>query len=226
MSRHPEARPIIMDLNPNSPISESYRKLRTNLQYAEVDRPLQMLMVTSASPHEGKTTTVNNLAVAYAQSEKSVLLIDADLRKPTAHHSFRLSNRVGVTSILSGQKRIIEAIQDTRIPNLKVMTAGPIPPNPSELLGSKRMDGLLQELREMYDIVLVDTPPVLAVSDAQIVSTRCDGVLLVINSKRVKRQFAVKARDALLFVKARIVGVALNQVPTNEAYPYYEYSSN
>ncbi|WP_192043671.1 CpsD/CapB family tyrosine-protein kinase [Paenibacillus rhizovicinus] len=216
-------RPIITDLNPLSPISEAYRTLRTNLQYAGVDRSLQLLMVTSASPREGKTTTINNLAAAYAQADKSVLLIDADLRKPTAHQTFQLSNRCGLTHVLAGNASAREAVKETHIRNLSVMPSGSIPPNPSELLASRKMDLLLDELRQMFDLVLIDTPPVLAVSDAQIMASRCDGVLLVINAKSVKRQHALKARDALHFVQAKIVGVAMNQTAASELNGYYSY---
>ncbi|WP_042168357.1 CpsD/CapB family tyrosine-protein kinase [Paenibacillus gorillae] len=223
MSRNQELRPIVTDANPMSPISEAYRTLRTNLQYAEADRQLQLLMVTSASPKEGKSTTIMNLAVAYAHSGRKVVLVDADLRKPTAHYTLQLSNRSGLSQVLSGQDLLGNAIQQSRIAGLDVLTAGPVPPNPSELLGSARMDSVLDKLKEQYDIVLIDTPPVLAVSDAQIVSTRCDGVLLVINARSGKRQHAIKARNALQFVQARIVGVALNQTTQSEAGPYYEY---
>ncbi|UVI27909.1 CpsD/CapB family tyrosine-protein kinase [Paenibacillus spongiae] len=219
-----EARPIITDLNPMSPISEAYRTLRTNLQFASVDRTLQLLMVTSASPREGKTTTINNLAVAYAQSEKSVILVDADLRKPTAHQTYNLSNRCGLTNVLTGQAAAADAIKETQISHLSVLPSGLIPPNPSELLGSRKMDQLLEELRSRFDIVLIDTPPVLAVSDAQVMATRCDGVLLVVNARSVKRQQAVKARDALQFVQANIVGVMLNQTSSRDVGAYYEYS--
>ncbi|QHT64006.1 CpsD/CapB family tyrosine-protein kinase [Paenibacillus lycopersici] len=217
-------RPIITDLNPLSPISEAYRTLRTNLQYAGVDRSLQLLMVTSASPREGKTTTINNLAVAYAQADKSVLLLDADLRKPTAHQTFQLSNRCGLTHVLAGNAAAREAVKETHIRNLSVMPSGSIPPNPSELLASRKMDLLLDELRQSFDLVLIDTPPVLAVSDAQIMASRCDGVLLVINARSGKRQHAAKARDALQFVQAKIVGVALNQTAASELSGYYSYT--
>ncbi|MFD0713728.1 CpsD/CapB family tyrosine-protein kinase [Paenibacillus sp. GCM10027626] len=219
-----ESRPIITELNPASPISEAYRTLRTNLHFSNVDHKLHVLMVTSANPREGKTTTINNLAVAYAQSEKSVLLIDADLRKPTAHQTFKLSNRCGLTNVLTGQAQVDEAIKETSNSFLHVMTSGPIPPNPSELLGSKKMDQIIEELSNRFDLLLIDTPPVLAVSDAQIMATRCDGVLLVVNARSVKRQHAIKARDALQFVQARIVGVALNQISSREMNPYYTYS--
>ncbi|MGO4108783.1 CpsD/CapB family tyrosine-protein kinase [Paenibacillus sp. YAF4_2] len=216
-------RPVVADANPTSPISEAYRTLRTNLQYAETDRPLQLLMVTSAGPKEGKSTTIMNLAVTYAQMEKRTILVDADLRKPTAHFTFGLSNRTGLSHVLSGQADLREVVKESRIPGLDVMTSGPIPPNPSELLGSSRMDALLDQLREQYDIVLIDTPPVLAVADAQVVSSKSDGVLLVVNARTGKRQHAIKARNALQFVQARIVGIALNQTAHRDAGPYYEY---
>ncbi|CAM3381359.1 CpsD/CapB family tyrosine-protein kinase [Paenibacillus lupini] len=216
-------RPVVADANPTSPISEAYRTLRTNLQYAETDRPLQLLMVTSAGPKEGKSTTIMNLAVTYAQMEKRTILVDADLRKPTAHFTFGLTNRTGLSHVLSGQADLREVVKESRIPGLDVMTSGPIPPNPSELLGSSRMDALLDQLREQYDIVLIDTPPVLAVADAQVVSSKSDGVLLVVNARTGKRQHAIKARNALQFVQARIVGIALNQTAHRDAGPYYEY---
>ncbi|GMK39902.1 tyrosine protein kinase [Paenibacillus sp. CCS19] len=207
-----------------SPISEAYRKLRTNLKYSESERALKLLMVTSASAKEGKSTTAVNLATVYAQAGQRVLLLDCDMRKPTVHKTFALSNRNGLSQVLSGQSEWVDAVQPTRIKNLQVLTSGPIPPNPSELLDATRMDGLLEQLRERYDMVLIDTPPVLAVSDAQIMATRCDGVLLVVNARGAKRREAIKAREALLLVQARIVGVALNGTPPKEGYGYYEYS--
>lgn len=216
-------RPVVADANPTSPISEAYRTLRTNLQYAETDRPLQLLMVTSAGPAEGKSTTIMNLAVTYAQMDKRIILVDADLRKPTAHFTFGLSNRTGLSHVLSGQSDLKEVIKESRIAGLDILTSGPVPPNPSELLGSSRMDDLLGKLREQYDMVLIDTPPVLAVADAQIVASKCDGVLLVVNARTGKRQHAIKAKNALQFVQARIVGIALNQTAHRDAGPYYEY---
>ncbi|WP_336775974.1 CpsD/CapB family tyrosine-protein kinase [Paenibacillus sp. MMO-58] len=216
-------RPVVADANPTSPISEAYRTLRTNLQYAETDRPLQLLMVTSAGPEEGKSTTILNLAVTYAQMERRTILVDADLRKPTSHYNFGLSNRTGLSHVLSGQADLSEVIKETRIKGLDVLPSGPVPPNPSELLGSSRMEELLGKLREQYDMVLIDTPPVLAVADAQVVANKCDGVLLVVNARTGKKQHAIKAKNALQFVQARIVGIALNQTAHREAGPYYEY---
>ncbi|SEC11450.1 CpsD/CapB family tyrosine-protein kinase [Paenibacillus sp. GP183] len=227
MSQSTNKNPLITDVNPKSPISESYRTLRTNIQFSAVDEDLKVLMVTSAGPGEGKSTTIANLAVAYAQSDKKVLLIDADLRKPTMHHTFRLTNRWGLTNLLTNQAEIEEVINSSSIPNLDVLTSGPIPPNPSEILSSKRMNTLLEELKKRYDIILIDSPPAIAVTDAQILATRCDGVILVIDSGKVKREIALKAKANLEHVQARLLGVVLNNVDrkNKDAYYYYYYGN-
>ncbi|HZG86160.1 CpsD/CapB family tyrosine-protein kinase [Paenibacillus sp.] len=216
-------RKIITVSNPKSPISESYVRLRTNIELSAVDEPIQVIMVTSANPGEGKSTTAANLAVVYAQADKQVLLIDADLRKPTMHHHFMLSNRNGLTSVLTNQVSIGGAIRETSVPNLRALTSGPIPPNPSELLSSKRMESLIAELRSEFDIIIIDTPPTLAVADAQIISTRSDGAILVLNSGNVKRELALKAKQSLEHAKARILGVVLNNVDRKNADSYYYY---
>lgn len=174
-------------------------------------------------PGEGKSTTAANLAIVYAQSDKKVLLIDGDLRKPTMHKTFNLSNRWGLTSLLTGKVTINEVIRETQIDNLEVLAAGPIPPNPSEILSSKKMEDLLEELKGKYDMIIMDTPPVLAVTDAQILSTKCDGVVLVLTSGRVKRDFAIKAKANLDHVNARILGVVLNNVDAKNSENYYYY---
>lgn len=220
-------RPIITHVNPKSPISEAYRTLRTNIEFSAVDGQVKVIMMTSAGPGEGKSTSISNLAVAYAQADKKVLLIDADLRKPTMHHTFQKSNRSGLTSILTSQITWKEAIQNTSIPNLDILTSGPIPPNPSEIVSSQRMHTLLNELRDRYDVILIDTPPALAVTDAQIIATRCDGVILVIDSGKVKRDAALKVKQNLEHVKARILGVILNNVnrQSRDSYYYYYYGA-
>lgn len=216
-------RPLITISNPQSPISEAYRSLRTNIQFSSVDRHLQTLMVTSSSPQEGKSTTISNLAVVYAQADKSVLLIDADLRRPTVQHTFFVSNRQGLTDILTGQASVQDVIKETTVPKLSVMPSGTIPPNPTEILGSQKMSLLLEELKQRFDIILIDTPPVLVVSDAQIVATKCDGVILVVDSSRLKRSMAIKARDHLQFVQAQILGVVLNKIPRKHIKGSYDY---
>jgi len=218
-------RPLIAYTNPKSPISEAYRTLRTNIQFSAIDGDLRTIMVTSAGPSEGKTTTIVNLAITCAQAEKKTILIDADLRKPTLHQTFGLSNRLGLTNILTGQSMLGDVIKSSDVPHLDLLTSGPIPPNPSEILASKRMTALLEQLSQEYDTVLVDSPPALAVADAQIISTRCDGVLLVVDSGKVKREAAMKVKAGLEHVQARILGVVLNNIDRKhgEAYYYYYY---
>ncbi|MHA7966138.1 CpsD/CapB family tyrosine-protein kinase [Paenibacillus sp. CAU 1782] len=227
MSRSKNKRQLITLSNPRSPISESYRSLRTNIDYSAIDEKIQVIMVSSAGPGEGKTTTITNLAITYAQSERKVVLIDADLRKPTAHHNFSISNRWGLSSVLSQQCTLEESIQMSNVPGLDVITSGTIPPNPAEMLGSNRMTAIIQQLREMYDIVLIDTPPLLAVTDAQIVATKSDGAIMVVDQGRVKRDIAKKAIQNLQTVNARILGVVLNNVKrkANEESYYYYYGA-
>jgi capsular exopolysaccharide synthesis family protein len=217
------SRRLITVENPKSPVSESYVKLRTNIELSAVDNKIQTILVTSPNPGEGKSTTAANLAVSYAQADKKVLLIDGDLRKPTLHHFFVLSNRGGLTNVLTNQLILGAALRDTSVENLQVITSGPIPPNPSELLSSRRMISVLSDLREQYDVIIIDTPPVLAVADAQILSALADGTILVINSGRVKREFAMKAKATLEHAKARILGVVLNGMNRKNADAYYYY---
>lgn len=220
-------RHLIALLNPRSPVTESYRALRTNIDFSSVDEQTRVIMVTSAGPEEGKSTVVGNLAVTYAQDERRVLLIDADMRKPTVHRTFQLSNRYGLSSFLSRQIDLENAIQESGVPNLSVMTAGPIPPNPAEMLNSNSMTKLMEQLRESYDVVLIDTPPILAVTDAQLLASKSDGVLMVINAGKVKKEVVLKAKENLTRVNARMLGVVLNNVKrkASEEYYYYYYGS-
>lgn len=216
-------RHLIAAIDPRSPVSESYRSLRTNVDFSAVDGKMQVIMVTSAGPGEGKSTTIGNLAITYAQAERRVLLIDADMRKPTEHHTFDVSNRLGLSSVLSQQSGVGEAIQSTQIPNLSVLTSGPIPPNPAEMMASNRMTQLMEELRGMFDVILIDSPPILAVTDAQLLSVRCDGVIFVIDQGKLKKEYALKAKANLEKAGAKILGVVLNNVKRkkNEYYYYY-----
>lgn len=214
---------IIVHNNPKSPVSEAYRSLRTNIQFSSVDNPVQVIMVTSASPGEGKSTTACNLAATYAQFGHQVLVIDADLRKPTAHHTFLCSNRFGLTNVLTNRSQVKEVIIETFVPNLSLLPSGMIPPNPAELLGSNRMKQLLQELRQQYDIIVVDTPPALAVTDSQIMAAISDGVVLVVDSGKVKIAQAQKAKEKLEHVNSRILGVVMNNVKRSQQDDYYYY---
>lgn len=219
---------LITMLNPKSPISEAYRSLRTNVQYASVDQQIKVLMVASAKSGEGKTTTVTNLAVTYAQEGKKVLLIDGDLRKPSLHHLFQHSNRIGLTSVLFNHQLLPEVIRETNVDNLSVITSGPIPPNPSEILGSQRMISLLEELKGKFDVILFDTPPILAVADGLVISSYCDGVVLVVLAGKVKKSLVQKTKASLEHVQAKILGVVLNNNSRSKSsgHIYYYYGSN
>lgn len=208
---------------PKSPIAEQYRTIRTNIQFSSVDNELQTIIVTSAGPGEGKSTTTANLAVVFAQQGKRVLLVDADLRKPTVHYTFRLENHVGLSNVLTRQASLEDAINPTTQDKLWVLTSGPIPPNPSELLGSKGMISLIELAKNEFDVIILDTPPVLAVTDSQILSNYADGVVLVVSSGKTETDAAKRAKDLLVSAKAKILGVVLNNKKQAESNYYYYY---
>lgn len=208
--------------DPRSPISEQYRTIRTNIQYASVEEELRAILVTSAGAGDGKSTTVGNLAVVMAQQGNKVLLMDTDLRKPTVHYIFKQSNNRGLTNILTHQKRLEECTLTTEVENLYILPSGPIPPNPAELLGTKTMHELVEETLQYYDFVLFDSPPVLAVTDAQILTDYCDGVVLVVSSGKTGREEAVKAKELLTHAHAKLLGVVLNEKKQKQNdYNYY-----
>jgi capsular exopolysaccharide synthesis family protein len=219
---------LITEHSPKSPISERYRMLRTNIEFSTLDRQLQVIMITSSKPSEGKSTTSANVAVSFAQANKKVLLIDADLRKPSQHHIFGKSNRSGLTTALFKQQELSDIIQQSSIENLSILQAGPTPPNPSELLSSKQMAALLDTTRGMYDVIIIDTPPILSVTDAQIVATLSDGVVLVIDSGKVKKDVVLKAKASLEHVNAKLIGVVLNNINRkhSDSYTYYYGEGN
>lgn len=204
--------------------SEAFRVLRTNLQFASVDRPLRTLMLTSPAPSEGKSLTIANLAAALAQADKRVVLIDADLHRPRLHRIFGLRNNVGLTTgLLDERPDLADLLQETPVPGLRVLTSGPLPPNAAELLGSSRMRDLLAHLGAQADVVLLDTPPVTALSDAAIISAQVDGVLLVLGAGDTRREIARRAVVALQRVNARLVGALLNRMPVEGSGYYYYY---
>jgi protein-tyrosine kinase len=216
-------RSLITFHSPRAAISEQYRTIRTNIEFSSVDESIKTLLITSSGPEEGKSTTVANLAVVFAQQGKKVLLIDADLRKPTVHYTFQVDNVNGLTNVLTKQSPLEKAVNKSHVEHLSVLTSGPIPPNPAELLGSKAMEDLLALAVEEYDIVIFDTPPVLAVTDAQILANKCDGTILVVNSGHTEIEPAVKAKEMLLNSKGKLLGVVLNQKKANESQYYYYY---
>lgn len=212
-------------ISSHSATTEAYRVLRTNLQFTSIDRPLRTLMVTSPAPSEGKSLTSANLAAAIARGGRRVILMDVDLHRPRLHRLFGVSNNVGVTSaLLADHPNIENLLQATQIPDLMVLTTGPLPPNPAELLGTARMKHLIADLGAHADMVILDTPPVVALADAAILSSQTDGVLLVLDATRTRREVAKRAMASLNQVKARVVGALLNRVPVRGAgYYYYNY---
>jgi len=207
--------------DPRSPAAEAYRTLRTNIQFSSLDKPLQTLLATSTAPDEGKSTTIANLAVTMAQAEQRVILVDCDLRRPTLHTLFDLPNETGLTSMILAPEDAEIPLQDTGVAGLSLLASGPLPPRPADVLGSRRMEAAIARLRSEADIVLFDTPPVVAVIDAAVLATKVDGVLLIFQASRTSRERARQARQILEKVKANIVGVVLNNAPVEQGYGYY-----
>ncbi|TAA72290.1 CpsD/CapB family tyrosine-protein kinase [Planococcus salinarum] len=218
------ARSLIAYTEPQSYVSEQYRTLRTNINFSSPDENIQTIVITSAGPAEGKSTTAANLAVVYAQEGKNILLVDGDLRKPTMHHTFKIRNIMGLSSILGRQVSLKAAIKKTGVNGLDILTSGQIPPNPAELLASKSMDVLLDQLKSKYDLIIFDSPPMLSVTDAQILAYKCDGVILVLNSKSTEKQQAIKAKEAIAVSKSKLIGVVLNNYSNSKENYYNTYS--
>lgn len=226
MPRHMPDRKLVAYLRPQSPGAEAYRVLRTNLQFMAMDQPLRSILITSSIPEEGKSLTAANLAIAFAQASQNVLLIDADLRRPNVSKMFGTSGRfTGLTSVLAGSVPVEEAIRPGPIPGLSILPSGPIPPNPAELIGSSRMAALLMNLDGLFDLIILDTPPVLAVTDSCALAPRVDGVVIVVRANAVGHPQARRAKEALTAVKARILGVVLDAVQrqSGSRYDYYYY---
>jgi non-specific protein-tyrosine kinase len=203
-------------------VSEAYRTLRTNLEFSSLDRPLKTMVVTSPGPEEGKSTTLANLAVTLAQAEKEVILVDCDLRRPSQHEIFGVSNNVGLTTMMVDEQAMkAPPLLDTGVSGLRLLPSGPLPPNPSELVGSRRMLEIIAWLSKAADMVLFDAPPIIAVTDAAVLASRVDGVLLVIKAGGTKRDHAQKAKALLDKVNAHLVGAVLNNVKMDTS--YYRY---
>jgi capsular exopolysaccharide synthesis family protein len=217
---------IITLTNPTSPAAEAYRTLRINLEFASVDESLHSLLVTSAGPGEGKSTALANLAIAMADGERAIILVDADLRHPTQHELFGLSNEHGLSDMFRSEAAFndppLQAVPNT---TLKVLTSGPLPPIPSQLLAARKMDAVIARLAQQADVVLFDAPPVVAVTDASLLASKVDGVLLVVKAGDTRRDHVRAAKDRLEKVNARLVGAVLLNAPLDASLQRY-YSSS
>jgi capsular exopolysaccharide synthesis family protein len=212
--------------DPFTPVSEAYRMVRSNIQFMAVDTPAKTIMVTSPTPGEGKSTTAANLGVVMAQAGLKTIVVDADLRRPVQHEIFQVTNLAGLTDLLRSPKLEVNGhLRETQIENLQVITCGVIPPNPSELLGSQRMGQLLASLSEAADVVIFDTPPAIAVTDAAVLSNRVDGVVLVTEAGQTRRELAHQAVSNLRQAGAKMFGVILNRVSDKSGSYYYHYYS-
>jgi len=205
-------------------VMEAYRILRTNIHFFHLDNPLQIIMVTSPNPSEGKTTVAANLAVTLAKLDKRILLMECDMRKPSVHEALHLDNERGLSYHLADGIHYKDVLQLTEISNLEVITSGPKPPNPSELLASNRMKVLLEELRRDFDMIIIDAPPVLPVADAVVLSSVVDGILLVVRHGKSTHHSLHQAREILTKANSHILGVVINRIPVKEnpGYHYYE----
>jgi non-specific protein-tyrosine kinase len=208
---------------PRSPISEAFRVIRTNLGFAAIDEELRTMVITSSSPGEGKSTISANLAVVMAQTGKQVIIVDSDLRRPTQHQVFSLPNNRGLTSaLLDSTVAITDHLQQTKVAGLRVLTSGPIPPNPSELLNSQRMGSIIEVLREDADLVIFDTPPALTVADAIILAPQVNGCVLVVDAGQTRQHSVAQAAERLRNSGANILGAVINQLKAGASGYYYE----
>ena len=202
---------FVMEKAPKSIDAEAYRSLRSNIEYSSFDDEYRVIVVTSSVPGEGKSTTSGNLAIALAQSGNSVLLVDCDMRKPSIHKKFKISNAAGTAELLL-RKKLFEEVANKYNENLTIITAGKIPPNPSEMLASRAMTAFIEEMKKEFKYIILDTPPLQAVTDAQVLSTKADGVLLVIRAGSTKKELVSNSVDLINKVHGKVIGTVLNGV--------------
>lgn len=207
--------------DPTSTISEQFNTIRTNIQFSSVDKKLNSILFTSSAPSEGKSTVSNNVAVTWAKQGETVVLVDTDLRRPTIHKTFNVSNRVGLSSYLLGNASFEDVVQPTMVKNLFVITSGPIPPNPSELLGSMRNKDLINRLEDKFGLLIMDAPPANSVTDAQVLATQVDGVVMVVPQGIAEKAGVAHAKQLLDTVHANILGVIMNRVTKEKSQGYY-----
>ena len=213
---------LITLTDPRSPVSEAYRTLRTNLSFYSLDQPIKTLVITSPAPNEGKSTTIANLAVTMAQSGRRTILVDCDLRRPALHELFGVANDEGLTTMVLDEEHPA-ALRETGVDNLWLLPSGPKPPNPADLLGSSQVDRVIERLAEDADMILIDAPPVIGVTDAVVLGAKVDGVLLVISAGETRRDHAERAKELLEKANVRIIGATLTNAPRETTIDgYYE----
>jgi protein-tyrosine kinase len=222
-SRHPKTALPITATRPRSAAAEAYRTLRTNIQFAALAEPYRSLVFTSATAGEGKTTTASNFSIATAQSGTRVCLVDADLRRPSLHKILDLPNQSGLSAALTWGESITSLAQPTRVPNLFVVPSGAPPPNPAELVASARMRELIAEAQDAFDLVVLDTPPIISVADPVAISAQCEGVIVVVRASTVPLEVIRRAISQIAAVQARIIGIVLNRVNLRQEGYYYKY---
>lgn len=211
-------------INPKSIVAEQFRMVRTNLEFSIVDKDLKSLLVTSLAPGAGKSTISANLAATFAAQGKKVLLVDADMRKPTIHKIFKLRNSEGLSTLITKKEAtIFDYIEKVEFENIYILSSGATPPNPAELISSKRMEQLIEEMEQAFDLVIFDTPPVLAVADSQIMAGKVDGTLFVIRKGIDKKEQIETAAERMNSVNAKVLGAIYNRVEQNDDSYYYEY---
>lgn len=216
---------IITHLSPKSPISEAFRNMRTNIMFSDVDNDRRVMAITSNEGSEGKTTVLINYGVTLCQSGKRVLIVDCDLRKPQVHRRFELDNANGLTNLLLKEISLEEACQPTEIPGFFAITAGPIPPNPSEILASRRMAEIMEALKQQYDYILLDTPPLGLVTDAAVLSPNVDGYIILVSLGTVQRDGLLNMLDVFEKINAHVIGIVANKVPVPKRFSKYGYYS-
>ncbi len=212
---------LVVERKKKSIVSEAYRIVRTNIQYSSLDKKLKSIVITSAEEEEGKSTVAGNLALSFAESNNSVILVDCDLRKPSIHKKFKISNIIGLSDVLIGKEMLDDCIISYNN-NLNILPSGTLPPNPSEMINSNLMSSLLEILKDRYDLVILDTTPIISVADAQILSAKADGTIIVVREMKTKCDSITEAQNILSKVGANLIGIILNGVDSlNKKYSKY-----
>ncbi|EGQ0374043.1 TPA: polysaccharide biosynthesis tyrosine autokinase [Staphylococcus pseudintermedius] len=214
---------LIVHHKPKSPVSEKFRSIRSNIMFAGVDEPIKSVIITSSLPLSGKSTISANLAVTYAQANYRTLIIDGDMRKPTQHYIFNLQNNKGLSSVLMDWNNYEQMIQQTEVEGLDVLTSGPTPPNPSELITSQAFQKMYQHLLDQYDFIIIDTPPINSVTDAQLYAEISGHAIYVINVEKNNRNQVIKGQKELEKSNSKILGVVLNKIKPDKDSGYYAY---